>query len=99
MFLQRPWVLRLAPIVLTIAIAASVIVVELRGDGGSGASSATLPTACENFARASELFASGGSAQSRAMTGGRIFTSDAQMDAKQILRDLLDACDSERAGQ
>ena len=58
-----------------------------------------MRTACENFARASELFAQGGSAQSLEMTGGHVFTRDTQADSKQILRELMDACDAERSGR
>jgi hypothetical protein len=96
----RPWTLPLAVALLTVAIAVAVIVMQFTRGGGSDASTAApLPTACENYARASELFAKGGSAQSLAMTGGQVFTRDPQADSKQILRDLMDSCDAERSGR
>jgi hypothetical protein len=94
---RRPWTLSLAVAVLTVAVTAAVLFVQFTRDGGSDASSAApLPTACENFARASELFAQGGSAESLAMTGGHVFTRDTQADSTQILRDLMDSCQAER---
>lgn len=66
---------------------------------GSTSSAATLPTACENFAQASALFAQGGSAEALAMTGKRVFTSDTVADSKQILDDLMASCDAERNGR
>jgi hypothetical protein len=99
-FGHRSWMLPLAAALLTVAIAVAVIVVQFTRDDGSDASSAVaLPTACENFARASELFAQGGSAQSLAMTGGQVFTRDPQADSKQILQQLMDSCDAERSGR
>ncbi len=97
-FGRRPWTLPLAAAVLTVAIAAAVLLVQFtRDDGNNASSAAALPTVCENFARASELFARGGSAQSLAMTGGDIFTRDPQADSKQILQELMESCDAERS--
>jgi hypothetical protein len=94
---RRPWTLPLAVAALTVAIAVAVLFVQFTWHDGSDASSAApLPTACENFAKASELFAQGGSAEALPMTGGRVFTRDTQADSKQILRDLMDSCDAER---
>ena len=69
-------------------------------DGGSATSgAATLPSACENFVKASELFARGGSAQSVQMMGGQVLTRDTEVDSKQILTDLMQSCDAERSGR
>lgn len=95
---RRPWMLPLAAAICTVAIATAVIVVQLTSGGGDDPSSAaSLPTACANFERASALFARGGSAQSLEMTGGHVFTRDTQADSKQILQDLMAACDAERS--
>lgn len=97
---KRPWILPLAAAVLTIAIAVTVIVVQLTGgESGERSKAAALPTACENFERASALFARGGSSQSLEMTGGHVFTRDTQADSKQILQDLMAACDRERSAR
>ena len=93
---RRPWTLPLAVALLTMAIAAAVLFVEFTRGGGSDASrAAPLATACENFAKASELFARGGPAQTLEMTGGQVFTRDTDKDSKQILMDLIESCDAE----
>jgi hypothetical protein len=67
-----------------------------RDEGGTTSSAATLPTACENFAQASALFARGGSAEALSMTGDRVFTSNTVADSKQILDELMASCDAAR---
>lgn len=90
--------LAVALIVTAIAIA-SVTLIQVwdatRGGGGTASNAAALPTACENFAEASALFAHGGSAETLRMTGGGVFTRDPEMDAKQILDALMESCDAE----
>jgi hypothetical protein len=96
--MQRYW--RAIPLAACVLVAALVVLVLMTRDGGSATSGATtLPTACENFAQASELFARGGAGQSVNMTGGQVFTRDPDVDAKQILMDLMQSCDAERSGR
>ena len=91
----------LAGLVLAAAIGGTLLFApDFRGHEASQTSSAAaLPTACENFAQVSALFAGGGSAAALAMTGGQVFTRDAQADSKQILKDLIDSCDAELAAR
>lgn len=86
---------------LTMAVLAMALVVMVLAtrDGGSATSSAALPSACDNFARASELFARGGSEQSVQMLGGQLLTRDADADSKEILTDLMESCDAEQSGR
>ena len=89
--------LRVLPVSgLVVALALVVILLTTR-DGGSPTSGAPLPTACENFAKASELFARSGSVWALQMTGTQVFTRDPNKDAKQILMDLIESCDAERS--
>lgn len=93
--MRRYW--RALPLSGFVIVLALTAVVLLARDGGSPTSGASpLPTACENFAKASELFARGGSAQAVEMTGEQVFTRDPDKDAKQILMDLIVSCDAER---
>jgi hypothetical protein len=95
--MRRNWrAISMAACLLAMAL---VVMVLATRDGGSATSGASLPSACENFARASELFARGGSAQSMQMTGGQVLTRDADADSKQILMDLIQSCDAERSGR
>ena len=86
---------------LTVAVLAMALVIMMLAtrDGGSATSGSALPSACDNFARASELFARGGSAQSLPMTGGQLLTRDADADSKEILTDLMQSCAAERSGR
>lgn len=90
---------RMISLTMAVLAMALVIMVLATRDGGSPTSGAAMPSACDNFARASELFARGGSAQSVQMTGGQLLTRDADADSKAILMDLMQSCDAERSGR
>lgn len=90
--------LALALAVVAVAVAAVTLIQvwdATRDNGGTASSAATLPTACENFAEASDLFARGGSAETLRMTGSGVFTRDPDLDSKQILDALMESCDAE----
>ncbi len=83
--------------ILVIVVALAAIVLTSRDGGNPISGAAPLPTACENFARASDLFAHGGSAHALEMTGDQVFTRDASADSRQIMMDLMESCDAERS--
>lgn len=96
--MSRRW--RAVPVAVLVLVAALLMIVLMARDGGSPTSGeARMPTACENFARASELFARAGTSQSLYMTGGQVFARDTDADSKQILMDLMQSCEGERSGR
>ena len=96
---RRSWMLPAVVAMLTAAVAAlAIFVFSIHGGGYQSSSASPLPTACDNFAHASELFAQGGSAEALPMMGNSVLERDAKTDSMQILKDLMDACAAERAG-
>ena len=91
---------RALPLAGMVVILALVVILLMGRDGGSPSSGAApLPTACDNFAKASELFARSGSAHALEMTGNQVFTRDADQASKQVLMDLMESCDAERGAR
>ena len=84
-----------ALVLCLIAFVAIAAITTARGDDASNA--AALPSACGNFRAAAELMATHGSTAILQSAGGDPLAPDAQERSVETLRNLLAACDAERA--
>lgn len=92
---MRRYALWLATGVCVAVCSAVILFATLRDSNGAAA--VQLPTACENFVVAAELFAKEGSAAAPTLAGNGIFAPEAGGQPADVLKQLLDACQAERA--
>jgi hypothetical protein len=83
---------------LTVFVAGGVAGYAAFGGGGSDREAVQLPSACDNFLAASAIFAESGPSAAIPSTGDPL-SPNAEAQAYETLRGLLDSCGRELASR